>query len=110
MVSAAVAAALLALVRSSPPSQPSEPERGTVCPYLRQAFDRLEAGDEAGFKQAVAVAAREAEQTLQKSGELFGRPEELALRLRAALAHPEEGSPRALVAAARRACDQLGRE
>lgn len=110
VIGAVVAATLLMSAEDPEPSPPAEPpERGVVCPYLRDASEQLEAGSATGFAESVRIAAREAELTLERSGQLFGQPEEIALRLRVAVAEPDEVSAGALIDEAQRACASLGR-
>lgn len=87
------------------------PEQGVACPFLREAFDEFEVGNDAAFAEAVRVAAREAEFTLERSGQTFGGPEELALELRAALANRRTSAARIResLSHAEEACSQLGR-
>lgn len=85
LVVAAVVIAVLLMDSADPERAPegeTGPEQGVACPFLRDAFDEFEGGNDAAFQEAVRVAAREAELTLERSGEVFGRPEELALELR----------------------------
>lgn len=110
LVIGAVVAATLLMGAEDPESSPdAEPVRGAVCPYLRDASEQFEVGDVTAFAETVRIAAREAELTLERSGQLFGRPEEIALRLREVLADGDEGSARALIGEAKRACATLGR-
>jgi hypothetical protein len=57
------------------------PALGLTCPSLQQAADAYGRGDRVAFNQAVDRAAHVAEDTLQKSGEVFGEPERIALEL-----------------------------
>jgi hypothetical protein len=88
------------------------PERGVACPGLREAFDQNQAGNDAAFRRAVDAAARAGVQALDRSGQVFGRPEEIALELQYALT---EGPDRArkdgtlYLEQAGKACEQLGR-
>lgn len=109
VIGAVVAASLLMGGEGPVPSPAEPPERGVVCPLLRAASEQLEAGNATGFAESVRVAAREAELTLERSGQLFGRPEEVALRLRALADDLDEESARVLMKEARRACIRLGR-
>jgi len=83
-----------------------------ACPALREAFEQNQAGNDAAFRRAVDAAARAGEQALDRSGQVFGRSEEIALELRYALT---EGPDRArkdgtlYLEQARKACEQLGR-
>jgi hypothetical protein len=92
VVVAAVVVAILLVDSDDPAPAPrgeTGPEQGIACPFLQAAFDEFEAGNEAAFAAAVKIAAREAELTLERSGQVFGRPEELALELRAELARSQ---------------------
>jgi len=86
LVGIVVAAFLLLRVDNPEHSIAEGPKRGVACPYLRDAIGQLQAGHEMAFVEAVRAAAHEAEMSLERSGELFGRPEELALKLRAEIA------------------------
>jgi hypothetical protein len=55
--------------------------RGLACPHLLAAADAYARGDRIAFDQEIAQAAKGAEETLQKSGQLFGKPERIALQL-----------------------------
>lgn len=109
VIGAVVAATLLMSAKNPEPAPDAAPVRGAVCPYLRDAFDQLVAGNTTAFAETVRIAAREAELTLERSDELFGLPEEIALRLREVLDDGGDGSARALIDEAKRACEDLGR-
>jgi len=87
------------------------PERGVACPALREAFEQNQAGNDAAFRRAVDAAARAGEQALDRSGQVFGRPEEISVELQYLLT--EESDTRRTGAAryltqAQEACDRLG--
>jgi hypothetical protein len=96
---------------SSPPAT-AAPKRGVACPQLREAFEQNQNGNEPGLRRSVTAAARAGEQALDRSGQVFGRPEEIALELQYVLTG-ERDRPRKEVAMylgqARRACERLGR-
>lgn len=113
VIGGVVAATLLMSAEGPKPSPRAEPpERGVVCPYLQDAFEQLEDGDAAAFAESVRVAAREGELTLERSGQLFGRPERLALELRSLLveggALPADEAA-SLLGRAQETCSRLGR-
>jgi hypothetical protein len=85
------------------------PEQGVACPFLREAFEAFEAGDDAAFVEAVRVAARESELTLERSGQVFGDPEDLALRIRAAVEDGGRSGLESLLAEGESLCTALGR-
>jgi hypothetical protein len=58
------------------------PALGLTCPSLEQAAHAFDREDRVTYNQAVDQAANVAEDTLQKSGEVFGKPERIALELR----------------------------
>lgn len=95
--------------RKPAPAVEAGPEQGVVCPFLREAFDEFEGGNETAFAETVRVAARESELTLERSGQVFGDPEDLALRLGVAV---DDGANRSrvlsLLAEGESACKQLG--
>lgn len=113
LVVAAVVVAVLLMGSDEPDSAPATdagPEQGVACPFLRDALDEFEAGNEASFVEAVRVAAREAELTLARSGQAFGRPEELALRLGVAVEDGADRSrTRSLLSEGESMCTALGR-
>jgi hypothetical protein len=112
---AAVGLAGFLLTRGGPEQRnavaPEPPKEGVACPHLRQAFEHYQSGDDEAFHRAVETAARVGEQTLERSGQVFGPPEIAALELDSALA--EEGASTAKVEGfldqAREACTGLGR-
>lgn len=110
-LAAGVAVAATLLIRGEGPgsSPQRQPERGVVCPLLKEAFDSFEARDGVAFAASVRLAAREAELTLERSGQIFGRPEEVALRLRSVLDRGDQGSVGPLLEEAQRVCESLGR-
>jgi hypothetical protein len=55
--------------------------RGLACPSLQQASDAYSRGDQVAYNQAISQAAHIAEDTLQTSGQVFGKPERIALEL-----------------------------
>jgi hypothetical protein len=61
--------------------QPTTPAKGLACPYLFRAVEALEQGDQTEYEREIDRAAIAAENTLQKSGQVFGKPEEIALEL-----------------------------
>jgi hypothetical protein len=81
------------------------PVRGLACPYLQQAADAYNRGDRLAYNQAIRQAAHIAEDTLQKSGEVFGEPEHIALEIR--LSHVRGISK--LLSRAEEACSRLDR-
>jgi hypothetical protein len=111
---AAVALAGFVSTRGGPEQRgaaaPEPPQEGVACPHLRKAFEHYQVGDDQAFREAVRTAARVGEQTLQRSGQVFGPPEIAALELDSALA--EEGASTAKIEGfltqARQACTRLG--
>lgn len=65
----------------SPSATRSPPVRGIACPDLQQAAAELEAGNDSEFVRVVDAAVRTGLAALQRSGEIFGRPEKLAVDL-----------------------------
>lgn len=84
--------------RGSSPGVP--PQRGVACAEMQRAVAARASGDDVAFEQAVREAARLAERTLDVSGQIFGRPERLALELRYALGDGDEAVDASLRAAA----------
>jgi hypothetical protein len=80
------------------------PAFGLTCPTLKQAADAYDREDRAAYNQAIDQAAHVAEDTLQKSGEVFGEPERIALELNLG-AH--ERIPE-LLRQAEKVCSRLG--
>lgn len=76
------------------------PQRGIACVEMQRAVAARASGDDVAFEQAVREAARLAERTLDVSGQIFGRPERLALELRYALGDGDEAVDASLRAAA----------
>lgn len=74
----------------------SEIVQGVACPDLREAATFLAADDEEGFVAAIERAGREAEDSLQRDGVVFGKPERVALEL-SYLVTRDEGTPDARV-------------
>ena len=62
-------------------NEPAAAAKGLACPHLRRAAAAFENGDRDAFDQAIARAAKVAEDTLQISGQIFGEPERIALEL-----------------------------
>jgi hypothetical protein len=92
----------------SPASPEPESERGVACPFLRFALEAFDAGDDTGFANSVRVAARQAELTLERSGQVFGRPEEIALQLRSLVERePASQTMRDLLLRAKAYCTDL---
>jgi hypothetical protein len=88
----------------SKPEQ-AAPVRGLACPYLHHAADAYNRGDRVAYNQAIDQAAHVGEDTLQKSGEVFGEPEHIALEI--SLSHVR-GIPK-LLSRAEVACSKLNR-
>lgn len=63
------------------PGEGAGPEQGVACPFLHDAFEEFEIGNETAFAKALRIAARKAELTLERSGEVFGDPERIAVEL-----------------------------
>jgi hypothetical protein len=86
--------------------------RGVACVQLRQAFDQSQSGNDEALRRSVAAAAHAAEESLNRSGQVFGPPEKIALNLEYALADQSskarEDAKKYLVQA-REACERLGR-
>lgn len=66
--------------------------RGVACPHLAEANRVHKEGDEIAFAESVAEAADAAEEALDTSGQVFGRPEQVAIELRHALEQDAVGS------------------
>jgi hypothetical protein len=81
MLAGAVAGALLTTHEDARPKERASPTEGLACPYLQQAADAYNGGDRAAFESAISQAATVAEDTLQTSGQTFGKPERIALEL-----------------------------
>lgn len=113
LLTAAAVAFFLWISGNDPDSSPTAaPKKGLACPQLREAFEQSEAGNEDAVRRSVRAAARAGERALDRSGQAFGRPEEIALELEYVLA---EGGDRASRDVARfmdeaeMACKRLGR-
>jgi hypothetical protein len=81
VVAAAIGLFLYLMQGSDSETQSASPERALACPYLQQAADAREHQDRLAYSQAVDRAAQVAERVLQKSGQVFGVPERIALEL-----------------------------
>jgi hypothetical protein len=90
----------------------TQPERGVACPYLRQADQHTLDENIRALRRSIAAAARAGEAALDRSGQVFGRPEEIAIELDYSLAQ-SRGKVTAkisdLLADARTACRQVSR-
>lgn len=92
VIAAAVAGSLLLNQTDEQPKEgAAAPTNGLACPYLQQASDAYDRGDQAGYENAVAQAKDVAEGTLQTSGQSFGTPERIALEL--GLGHHDDPTP-----------------
>jgi hypothetical protein len=93
------------------PSPPPPPQRGLACPYIEAATKALANGDELVFHQDVDQGAAVANETLNRSGEIFGEPEDLAIELQYVVKTQGISSPKVgeLLDKARSACAQLGK-
>jgi hypothetical protein len=86
LVAFIAAAAVAGQLLNRPPDElTGPPERGESCPFLSAAFKARLSGDEVAFRDSVSEAARVAKASLNRSGELFGTPEKLAVELSFAL-------------------------
>lgn len=56
-------------------------EEGLACPHLQQAAEAYERGDTAAFDREISRAAEVAENTLERSGQVFGEAERIAMEL-----------------------------
>ncbi len=84
LIAGGVAAALLLRPDDKQPGEraaSASPVSGLACPLLQQASDAYNSGDHAGYEAAIQEAEHIAKETLQRSGEDFGRPERIALEL-----------------------------
>jgi hypothetical protein len=90
-LAAVVAGALLFNNRTDQSRDHAAPTQGLACPYLQQAADAYERGDRTAFDSAVAQALKVAQDTLQTSGQAFGKPERIALEL--GLGQPNDPTP-----------------
>jgi hypothetical protein len=90
----------------------ASPQRGVACPHLREAFEHSEAGNEVSARRSVDAAARAGEEALNRSGQVFGRPEEIAIELQYVLAEDSKRARKDVAryfAQAQTACEQLER-
>jgi hypothetical protein len=90
----------------------ARPQRGVACPHLREAFEQREAGNEVALRRSVGAAARASEEALNRSGQVFGRPEEIAIELQYVLAEDSNRARKDVAmyfAKAQTACEQLER-
>lgn len=87
------------------------PERGVACPALRRAFEQSKAGNSAAFREWVDEAAQAGVASLNRSGQVFGRPEEIALELEYAIGAGNAPATEVstLLESGRNACMRLGR-
>lgn len=101
--------AALQFLSSAPDAKEKQaaPAQGLACPHLREAADVYDRGDRAAFEEAIARAAGIAEEALQKSGQVFGEPERIALELDLA---PRQNSARVerLLEVALQYCQDMG--
>ena len=81
VVAGGVAAFLFLSSDAEPPADRSAPTQGLACPHLRAAAEAYEQGNSVSFDRSIAEAAKVAEATAQKSGQIFGEPERIALEL-----------------------------
>ncbi len=70
--------------RNSPTSSSGKPEveRGSACEELGQASDALDEGQDKDVVEAIKTARSEALRSLEEGGVVFGKPEEVALKLK----------------------------
>jgi hypothetical protein len=96
---------------SDRPATAAVPERGVACPALREAFEQSKAGNSAAFRELVDEAAQAGEESLDRSGQVFGRPEEIALELEYAIGAGNSPATdvSTLLEDARDVCTRLGR-
>jgi hypothetical protein len=106
-VAGGVAAFLFLSSDSDRPTDQASPAQGLACPHLRAAAEAYEQGDSASFDRSIAQAAEVAEATSQKSGQVFGEPERIALELELS---PNQSSARIerLLELALQGCHDLG--
>jgi hypothetical protein len=95
---------------SDQPSVGDGAQEGVACPHLRDAYDRRLEGKETAVRGAVEAAARAGEAALDRSGQVFGRPEEIALQLEYAITEGNRAATNVsrLLENARDACIRLG--
>jgi hypothetical protein len=108
-VAIAVALLLSMSKHGSHDQSPRVSRTGVACPDLREAFAYSVSGEEAATRRSVEAAARAGELALDRSGQTFGRPEEIAIELRYALAAEAPTTrTQSLFEEARRDCTALG--
>jgi hypothetical protein len=92
------------------PPPPPPPQRGLACPDIAAATNALSNGDDLVFQQDVDRAAAVANETLNRPGEIFGEPENLAIELQYVVKTQGISSPKVaeLLVRMRSACTQLG--
>lgn len=108
----AVAAVAGQLLNRRPDELTAPPVRGEACPYLSAAFKARRSGDDVAFRDSVSDAARVAKASLNRSGELFGTPEKLAIELGFALSGDQTPIGKSIdgrLHRAAEACSKLGR-
>lgn len=66
---------------SDHPRAAPRPETGVACPGLRKAFAYHQSGNFKELRRSVATAAAAGTNALDRSGQVFGRPEEIAIEL-----------------------------
>jgi len=97
---------------SDRPAPVPHEKRGVACPALRDAFEETQAGERESFRQSVDEAVRAGEEALDRSGQVFGQPERIAIELQYALATNAGQTSTELMRLlenARSACLRLGR-
>jgi hypothetical protein len=92
--------------RSVAKDEQAAPERGLACVHLQEAARAYDSGDRTALDEAIKRAAEVAEDTLQKSGQVFGEPERIALELELA-ANPDAKHVRRLLDIGLRDCQSL---
>jgi hypothetical protein len=107
VVVAAFGWALYVTAGSDSKSEELAPERGVACVHLLDAAHAYDDGDQAAFDDAIKRGARVAEDTLQRSGQLFGEPERIALELDLA-SNKDAAHVERLLELALRDCQGLG--
>jgi hypothetical protein len=81
VIAGAIGLSLYLTQRSNSMNESATPERGLACPYLRRAAEARAQGDLVTYDKAINQAREVAEHVLQRSGEVFGEPERIALQL-----------------------------
>ena len=118
VVAAVAIAAVLAFVSEPekvlPPAAPPKPEvvRGSACPSLLEAADALQQRDYVTFVEAIRSARAAALQSLNEGGVIFGKPEEMAVKLSAdplevPLSNKEHDEVESVLATAQESCGDL---